>query len=89
MKLYKYYYGICEHRLCAQVIESDKKQVGVIGEDRFLYLKSRDDDRAKQLFAEDEARKANESGSKEMAQKHSRRIQVILSEPVLEVRKNV
>ena len=89
MKLYKYYYGICEHKLCVQTTESDKKQIGVIGEDGFLYLRFRNDDFAKQLFTEMEARKANESESKEMAQKHSRRIRVILSEPVLEVRKNV
>lgn len=87
MKLYKYYYGICEHRICVQRIESDKKQIGAIDKDGFLYLRIRDDQRAKQLFAEEEAREANNSDREEMAQKHSRRIQVILSEPVLEVRR--
>lgn len=42
MKLYKYYYGICEHRVCLQVMETDKRyQIGTISEDGFLYMNNR------------------------------------------------
>ena len=87
MKLYRYYYGICEHRICVEEYEAYGKQIGAIDKAGFLYLRIRDDQRAKQLFAEAEAREANNSDRKEMAQKHSKRIQVILSESVLEVQR--
>ena len=87
MKLYKYYYGICEHRICTQVIETDKRYpTGVISEDGFLYLKDHDDNLARRLFAEDEARKANACRNERMAAGYRRRIHAILSNPVLEVK---
>ena len=88
MKLYKYYYGICEHRICVQVIETDKRYpIGTISEDGFLCMKNRDDNLARRLFAEDEARKANEKKNEQMALRHRRRIRAILENPVLEVRR--
>ena len=88
MKIHKYFYGICEHRICTQVIETDKRYPnGVISEDGFLYLKDRDDNLARRLFAEDEARKANACNNEQMASKHSMRIHAILTNPVLEVRR--
>ena len=88
MKIHKYFYGICEHRICTQVIETDKRYpTGVISEDGFLYLKDRDDNLARRLFAEDEARKANEKKNEQIALRHRRRIRAILENPVLEVRR--
>lgn len=88
MKLYKYYYGICEHRICVQVMEADKRySIGTISEDGFLYMNNRDDNLARRLFAEDEARKANEKKNEQIALRHRRRIRAILENPVLEVRR--
>lgn len=88
MKLYKYYYGICEHRICVQVIETDKRYpIGTISEDGFLYMKDRDDNLARKIFAEDEARKANACANEKKAAAYSRRILAILTNPVLEVRR--
>lgn len=85
MKLYRYYYGICEHRICVGEYEAYGKQIGTIDKDGFLYLRSRDDDLAKQLFAEEEARRANACGNEELARRHGRRIQAILGERIAEV----
>lgn len=86
MKIHKYYYGICEHRICVQVLETDKRfRTGCIDDDGFLYLAFRDDNLARRLFAEDEARKANEKKNEQMALRHRRRIRAILENPVLEV----
>lgn len=88
MKIYKYYYGICEHRICVQVIDTDKRYpIGVISDDGFLYLKNRDDNLARRLFAEDEARKANEKKNEQIALRHRKRIRAILENPELEVRR--
>ena len=88
MKIHKYYYGICEHRICVQIMETDKRYpIGTISEDGFLYMKNRDDNLARRLFAEDEARKANEKKNEQMALRHRRRIRAILENPVLEVRR--
>ena len=50
-------------------------------------MNNRDDNMARRLFAEDEARKANEKKNEQMALRHRRRIRAILSNPVLEVRR--
>lgn len=84
MRLFKYYYGICEHQLCVQIVNNfNHKETGVLSKDGLLYLKVRDDEYAKKLFVAYETQKVKSCGNPKLVAKHKKRIKNIVDNPIV------